>query len=447
MVEPILETTPYTKRTPLSYAMFERARKVQPGGISYRNRYIQPYPFFVKEARGAKLIDLDGNEYTDYWCTHFAMILGHAHPIVMQAIKTQAENGWHFGVEHELEVTLAETISRHVPSAELIRYCSSGSEANFFAVRLARTFTRRDRIAKFEGCWHGPYDPLHLAMRPPFDEPASGGIPKVSQADTIVVPYNDLEGFLGRVKREKLACVILEPVLGAGGMIPAEKDFLKGLREYCDDTGALLIFDEVITGFRLGLSGAQGHFDVKPDVTVMGKIIGGGLPIGAVSGLREIMVRMDHTKYSGSEYAYHGGTFAGNAITLAAGLATIDVLEYSPVYEHVNKLGEKARESLNRTFKENAFPAQTTGIGSIFAIHITSKTPIKDRRAYADSDHEKSRKLFNYMLENEILLLIPEMLHGAISYTHTEADIEYLTTIVERFVKTNAQNEQVQVSG
>ncbi len=155
MTEFNFKETAYTKRTPLSRALFARSKRVQPAGVSYRNRYFEPYPFFVREACGAKLIDLDGNEYTDYWCTHFAMILGHAHPIVMQAIKNQAELGWHFGLEHELEVTLAETIGKHVPSAEMVRYTSSGSEANLFAVRLARTFTGRDRIAKFEGGWHG----------------------------------------------------------------------------------------------------------------------------------------------------------------------------------------------------------------------------------------------------------------------------------------------------
>jgi glutamate-1-semialdehyde 2,1-aminomutase len=429
--------TAYTKRTPLSRALFTRAKRVQPAGVSYSNRYFEPYPFFVREAHGAKLIDLDGNEYTDYWCTHFAMILGHAHPIVMQAIKNQAELGWHFGLEHELEVTLAETINKHIPSAEMIRYTSSGSEANFFAIRLARAFTRRDRIAKFEGGWHGAYDPLHIAMRPPFDKPPSGGIPKASQADTVVVPYNDLDGFLERTKREKLACVILEPVLGAGGMIPADEEFLKGVREYCDDTGALLIFDEVITGFRLGLSGAQGYFNVKPEVTVMGKIIGGGLPIGAVCGLQEIMEKMDHTKYSGLELAYHGGTFAGSALTLSAGAATIDVLEHTPVYQHVDELGERTRASLNRIFKENAFPAQATGIGSLFSIHTTAKTPIKDARCYADSDHEKSRKLFSHLLDDGILMVVPDRLHAAVSYAHTDSDIENLTASVERFVKAN----------
>jgi len=436
--ETILKETAYTKRTPRSRAMFERAKKVEPAGVSYRNRYFEPYPFFVKEARGAKLVDVDGNEYTDYWCTHFAMILGHAHPIVMQAIKAQAENGWHFGLVHELEVTLSETLTKHVPSAELVRYASSGSEANFFAIRLARTFTKREKIAKFEGCWHGAYDPLHIGVKPPFDRPPSGGITKASQQDTILVPYNDLQGFLDCVKQEKLACVILEPVLGAGGMIPAEKEFLKGLRECCDDTGALLIFDEVITGFRLGLSGAQGYFGVKPDITVMGKIIGGGLPIGAVCGRREIVERMDHTKCTGLDYAYHGGTFAGNAITLAAGLATIDVLEHSPVYEHVDRLGKKVRGALNAVFGQNGFPAQAIGIGSLIAIHTTERKPIKDRKSFAESDHEQSTRLFNHMLDNGILMVIPEMLHGAISYAHTESDIQHLTSTIEQYVKGNS---------
>jgi len=441
MAQPDRKAAEYTKRTPLSQALFAKAKRIHPAGVSYSNRFMQPYPFFVKEARGARLIDIDGNAYTDYWCTHFAMILGHAHPLVLQAIKIQAENGWHFGVEHELELSLSETIGKHVPSAEMIRYTSSGSEANFFAVRLARTFTRRDRIAKFEGCWHGAYDPLHIAVRPPFDKPASGGITKGSQADTVVVPYNDLDGFLERTKGEKLACVILEPVLGAGGMIPAEREFLKGLREYCDRTGALLVFDEVITGFRLGLGGAQGFFNVKPDLTVMGKIIGGGLPIGAVCGLGEVMQRMDHTKFSGSNYAYHGGTFAGNALTLSAGLATIDVLEHTPVYEHVDELGKKARTSLDTIFEENLFPAQTTGIGSLLSVHVTQTSPIRNAKILEESDHEKSKLLFAHLLNDGILVLVPERLHGSISYAHKESDVRDLTASVERFVKSDSQEQ------
>jgi glutamate-1-semialdehyde 2,1-aminomutase len=427
--------TPYTKRTPLSRAIYERALKFQPAGISYSNRYLQPYPFYVKEAHGSKLVDVDGNEYTDYWCTHFAMILGHTHPKVLAAIKNQAENGWHFGVEHELELTLSEMISRHLPSAELIRYTSSGSEANLFAVRLARTFTGRDKIVKFEGCWHGAYDPLHVAVRPPFNQTLSGGITKGAQLDTLVVPYNDLDTFLERTKQEKLACVLLEPVLGAGGMIPAQRTFLAGLREYCNRTGTLLVFDEVITGFRLGLGGAQGYYKVKPDVTVLGKIIGGGLPIGAVCGVREVMERMDHMKYSGTAYAYHGGTFSGNALSLAAGVATIDVLKHAPVYDRIDKLGEQARSELNRVFEENSFPAQACGIGSLASIHMSKGAPIRDATVLAKSDHEMSKRLFEHLLNDGILVLVPERMHGGISYAHTESDIEHLTDSVERFVK------------
>jgi len=436
MGEAVLSETAYAKRTPKSRMMFERAKKVEPAGVSYRIRFFDPYPFFVKESKGAQLIDVDGNVYTDYWCTHTAMILGHRHPVVMEAIMMQAEKGWHPGLAHELEVVHAEAITKHVANAEMVRYASSGSEALLFAIRLARTFTKRLGVAKSEGGWHGPYDPVHIALRPPFDAPPSGGITKGSQEDTVVVPFNDLEGFLNRTKGKELACVIVEPVMGAAGMISAERDFLKGLREYCDRTGTLLIFDEVVTGFRLGLSGAQGYFGVKPDLTVLGKIIGGGIPIGAVCGRRDIMEHMDHTKYAGLDYAYHGGTFSGNAISLAAGLATMDVLEHTSVYEHIDKLGGQLRDTLNAIFEDAKFPAQVTGVGSLFGIQMTNRKPLKDANSYLFYDRTQSRKMFYHFLETGVLILNPEMLHGCISSSHTEDDIRHLTSTVERFVKT-----------
>lgn len=417
--------------------MFERAKRVEPAGVSYKNRYFEPYPFFVKKSRGANVIDLDENVYTDYWCTHMAMILGHAYPTVMEAIKRQAENGWHHGFVHELEVAYSEAIVRNVPSAELVRHASSGSEANFFAVRLARTFTKRSKIAKFEGGWQGAYDPLHIAMKPPFDKLPSGGITKGSQQDTIVVPFNDFDGFEDRVKHEQLACVILEPVLFAGGCIPADREFVKAIREYCDSTGTLLVFDEIITGFRLGLDGAQGYYKVQPDLTVLGKIIGGGLPIGAICGRRDVMERMDHTRYSGLDYAYHGNTFSGNAITLAAGLATINVLERFPVYEHIDKLGNIAREGMNRIFEDAGFPAQAVGVGSIFCIHMTNK-PLKDISGFTHYDHAQYKRMFNFLLENGIVILLPEILHGGVSYAHTENDIKHLTGTIEEYVKSTS---------
>ena len=423
--------TGYVSRTSKSRLMYDRSMKVQPAGVSYSNRYFSPYPFFVKEAKGAKLVDIDDNLYTDYWCTHFAMIMGHSHPTVLEAIERQAEKGWHFGFDHELELLHAEKICKHVPSAELVRYTSSGSEANLFAIRLARTYTQRDKIAKFEGCWHGAYDPLHVAVKPPFDKLPSGGITKSSQEDTIVVPYNDLQGFLDRVKNHKIACVILEPVLGAGGMIPAHVDFLNGLREYCDENGALLIFDEVITGFRLGLGGAQMKFGVLPDITVLGKIIGGGLPIGAICGKQEIMDRMDHVRYSGTDYAYHGGTFAGNALSLAAGLATIGLLEDATVYDHLHRLGEKARDALSSLFETMEYPATVTGIESLLGIHMNGN-PIDSRPK--DSNLERSTGLFRSMLENGIVMLRPDLLHGSISYAHTEDEVERLVSTVADYV-------------
>lgn len=434
----VLRKGTYEDRTQKSHAMFERAKKVEPAGVSYKNRHFEPYPFFVKKSRGANVIDLDGNVYTDYWCTHMAMILGHAYPAVMEAIKGQAENGWHHGFVHELEVAHSEAITRNVPSAELVRHASSGSEANFFTIRLARTYTKRSKIAKFEGGWQGAYDPLHIAMKPPFDKLPSGGITKGSQQDTIVVPFNDFDGFEDRVKHEQLACVILEPVLFAGGCIPADREFVKALREYCDSTGALLIFDEIITGFRLGLSGAQGYYKIQPDLTVLGKIIGGGLPIGAICGRRDVMERMDHTKYSGLDYAYHGNTFAGNAITLAAGLASINVLEHYPVYDHIDKLGSLAREGMNRIFEDTGFQAQAVGVGSIFCIHMTKKKPLKDISGFTHYDHAQCKRMFNFLLENGIVILLPEILHGGVSYAHTENDIKHLTETIREYVKSTS---------
>ncbi len=249
----------FEQKTPRSHEFYNRALHLLPAGVSYRNRYFEPYPFYVESAKGSRVTDIDGNFYTDYWCTHFSNILGHSHPRVREAIEKQLQKGWNFGLEHELEVRHAELVKRLVPSAKMIRYSNSGTEANMYAVRLARTFTKRQLIGKFEGGWQGGYDALHCATKPPFEIPSSGGLTKGALADTIALPYNDLEGTREALRKRNVACIVVEPVLGAGGMIPAEREFLTGLRELCDETSALLIFDEVITGFRLGLGGGQGY--------------------------------------------------------------------------------------------------------------------------------------------------------------------------------------------
>jgi len=420
-----------------SHGLYERALNVLPAGVSYKIRFMEPYPFYVDSAHGSKLIDIEGNEYTDYWCTHFSMILGHADPKVKSALVKQLDKGWNYGLAHELEVRHAELVKRCVPSVEMIRFTNSGSEANMYAIRLARTCTKRTMIAKFEGGWHGGYDALHCAIRPPFHVLPSGGLSKRTLKETIALPYNDLDGTRTMIRRRRLACVIVEPVLGSGGMIPAEKEFLAGLRELCDENGALLIFDEVITGFRLELGGGQGYFGVKPDLTVLGKIIGGGLPIGAVGGRRDLLEHMDHTKYSSDEYCFQGGTGAANVLTLVAGEATIQTLMNEPVYEKINKLGDRLVSQLHSSIDRLNSPARVTGVGSLFAIHLT-KQRVRNIAGYSSEQSDRSKKLFKFLLKNGILLLAIDLPHGAVSYAHSEDEIDTLVSRIEKYLKMTA---------
>ncbi|MCJ7455305.1 aspartate aminotransferase family protein [Candidatus Bathyarchaeota archaeon] len=424
----------FVLRTAKSRELYARAQRVLPAGVSYRIRMFEPYPFYVYSAHGSKVVDIDGNSYTDYWCTHFSMILGHSHPRIKKALEKQLEEGWNFGLEHELEVRYAELIKSLVPGAEMIRFSNSGTEANMYATRLARTFTKRSLIGKFEGGWHGGYDALHCAVKPPFEILPSGGLVQGALSDTVVLPYNDIEGTRRTIGKRKLASIVVEPVLGVGGMIPADREFLKGLRELCDETGTLLLFDEVITGFRLGLGGGQGYFNVRPDITVLGKIIGGGLPIGAVSGRRDIMEHMDHTKYSGEDYCFQGGTGAANVLTLAAGEATIQALMDEPVYEKIDGLGQNLRTRLSETFSQSNFDARVTGAGSLFGIHFSKMKCIRDTRHLSGQHKEQAKQMFSYLLNNGILLLSPDLPHGAISYSHSESEIETLVSAIQNYV-------------
>ncbi len=429
----------FERKTPRSRELYDRALHLLPAGVSYRNRLFEPYPFYVESARGSRVTDVDGNSYTDYWCTHFSGILGHSHTRVREALERQLQKGWNFGLVHELEVRHAELVKRFVPSVEMIRYSNSGTEANMYAVRLARTYTKRSLVGKFEGGWHGGYDALHCATKPPFGVLPSGGLTRGALADTVVLPYNDLEATKRILSKRNPACVVVEPVLGAGGMIPADREFLKGVRELCDEINSLLVFDEVITGFRLGLGGGQGYYHVRPDLTVFGKIIGGGLPIGAVAGRREIMEHMDHTKFVGEDYSFHGGTGAANALTLAAGEATIQTLCDEPVYDRIDRLGERARTGLVQIFDRLGVDAQVTGIGSLFAIHFTQEKIVRDSKHFSDIHKAQSRGLFAFLLSRNILVMIPDSLHAAISYSHSEDEIDGLVSCVEDYSKARAR--------
>jgi glutamate-1-semialdehyde 2,1-aminomutase len=422
----------YVSKTSKSKALYERAKKVLPAGVSYGIRYFEPYPFYTAKAKGSKLYDVDGNEYIDFWLGHTALILGHSPPAVVDAVKRQLENGTHYGTSHELEIRLAEQIAKMVSSAEMVRFTNSGTEANMYATRLARAYTGRSKIAKFEGGWHGGYDALHVGVRYPFNIPESAGLTDGALQDTILLPFNDLEGVKKKLRNEKAASIVIEPVLGAGGGIPAEKEFLKGLREFCDEKEILLIFDEVITGFRLAPSGAQQYYGVEPDITVFGKILGGGFPIGAFCGSRETMERLDTVLHKRPYYSFHGGTFAANPITMTAGLATLKILEDGQLINKLNMLGDKIRGQLREVFEANGVDVQVIGVGSLFGTHFT-KEEVKDANAASRADRIKLVDYNLTLIENGVFFLPTHT--GTLSTAHSKVDVEKLFSETEKYAK------------
>ena len=422
----------YVSKTRKSKILFKRAEKVLPAGVSYGIRYFEPYPFYTVKAKGSKLHDVDGNEYVDFWLGHGALILGHGSPAIVKAIKEQLENGTQYGTSHELEIELAEKVANTVPNAQMIRFTNSGTEANMYATRLARAYTGKDKIAKFEGGWHGGYDALHVGVKYPFDIPESAGLTAGSLQDTILLPFNNLKGVKEKLKNEKVASVVIEPILGAGGGIVAEKEFLRGLREFCDEKGILLIFDEVITGFRLAPGGAQQYYGVTADIIVFGKILGGGFPVGAFCGSRKVMERLDSRIYERPLYAFHGGTFAANPITMKAGLTTLRLLEDGRLINSLNKTGKKIRNLLREIFEANGINVQVTGDSSLFNVHFT-KENIVDAGAVFKADR---KRLFDYnfnLIANGVFLLPTH--NGALSTEHSEADVEKLFLETEKYAK------------
>ncbi|WXG42731.1 MAG: aspartate aminotransferase family protein [Promethearchaeati archaeon SRVP18_Atabeyarchaeia-1] len=421
----------YLKRTPMSKKLFEEALKYSPGGVSHNIRYFRPYPFFVKRAEGSRLIDVDNNAYTDYWMVHMSAILGHAHPEIIRAISRQIPMGFHYGTANEVSVDLAETICRNLPSAEMLRFCNSGLEATSYAVRLARGYTSKKYIVKMIGGWHGGNE-LQVAVTPPFDKPESKGILDEQSKFIVSVPFNDIEGTSSSINKlsGEIAGIIVEPVLGSGGCIPADLEYLKSLRELAHDNDALLIFDEVITGFRVALNSAQGYFHVKPDLTTLGKVIGGGFPIGALAGRKEIMNLADHTHATGKgEYVWiGGGTFSMNPMSMTAGLATLRFLIENPkLYDHIGRLGERARTEVDRQFADRGIPTKSTGMGSLLQTHFLREEGLCMKNAEDKSINtlkEKQSKYHFRLLVNGIFFL-PEH-EGAISAAHNERDIERL---------------------
>jgi len=422
----------YLSRTQRSKRLYERAKRVFPAGVSYFIRYMEPYPFYTVKAKRSKLVDADGNEYIDFWMGHCALILGHCPPKIVREVQRQIEKGTHYGTCHELEIALAEQVVKMVPSAEMVRFTNSGTEALMYTIRLARSCTKREKVAKFEGGWHGGYDALHVAVKPPIDVPESSGLTEGTLKDTVVLPFNDIDKVEKTMRKEKLAAVVVEPVQGAGGCIPAEKEFLKALREICTENGVLLVFDEVITGFRLAPGGGQEFFNVLPDITVLGKILGGGFPVGAISGPREIMELMNSLLYERPKFSFHGGTFCANPVTMTAGLAMLKTLEDGTIISDLNKRGDKLRQELVDVFQRKHVDVQVVGVSSLLNTHFTDEE-VKDIHAVFRANREKLTQYHMHLIANGVFFLPTKM--GALSAAHSAEDINKLLIETESFAK------------
>jgi len=438
--------TIYMKRTHRSAELWKRASKVLPGGITANVKFFEPYPTFMKKAKGSRIYDVDGNEYVDYCLCLGPLILGHGHPHVIEAIEKQLTEGGTtmYGTPHELEIKMATELKHLVPCAEMTRFVNSGLEATLHAIRLARAYTRKVKIAKFEGHYHGAHDYVAVSVSPPLDLAGSSdspiavsnsaGLPEFILENTVVLPFNDSASVERIIEKNKdeLAAVIVEPV--ARGFLPPDRDFLKSLRTVTQENNIVLIFDEIMTGFRLGLGGAQEYLKVTPDMVALGKVIGGGLPIGAFAGKSEIM---EHASPVGAKSPYdrvfHSGTFNGCPTVLAAGLATMEVLKKPRTYTHTNWVADEVKKCMRDAFEDNEIEAKVIGLASMFQTVFTSEN-VKDYRDIARADSKK-RVNFDLGLINNGAYVRPGRTYYT-SLVHTKSDLKTTFDAVGKAAKT-----------
>lgn len=405
---------------------FARAQKVIPGGVNSPVRAfgsVGRNPVFIDRGEGAYIWDIDGNRYLDLVGSWGPLIVGHAHPEVVAAIKKVAEQGTSYGAPTEVETVLAEVILKAYPSMDMIRMVNSGTEATMSALRLARGVTGRTKIVKFEGCYHGHSDQLLIKAGSgalTLGVPTSPGVPKQVAAATISARYNDLNGLKEIFEREgeEIACVILEPVAGNMGVVLPEEGFLQGVRRLTEEYGALLIFDEVITGFRVGYGGAQAHFGIDPDLTCLGKVIGGGLPVGAYGGKRRFMEQI-----APSGPVYQAGTLAGNPLAMNAGLATLKLLQRPGTYEALDSKTARLADGLKRLASEAGIPVWVNAIGAMFSVFFTD-VPVKDYSSACTSDVKRFASYHRGMLERGIYLAPSQFESILLSTAHTDSDID-----------------------
>lgn len=427
---------PKNRQDSKSEKLFERAKKTIPGGVNSPVRAFSPFPFFTARANGSKIEDVDGNKYIDYCMAYGPLILGHGNPKIQEKVKAQLSNGTMFGTPTELEVEFAEIIAKSVPCIDMMRVISSGTEATMHAIRVARGYTGRSKIIKFEGCYHGAHDYVLVKAgsgASTFGTPDSLGIPNDTVKNTILLPYNDEEAFVKTIEKEgnEIATVIIEPIIGNAGVILPNEGYLQMIRKITEEKGIILIFDEVITGFRLGTGGAQEHYNVTPDLVTLGKIIGGGFPIGAFGGKKEIM-----SLISPVGKVYQAGTLSGNPISVTAGLTAVKILieEKQKIYGRLNELGSKMRNGLNNHIEDNKLSAQINGLSSMFQIFFTDK-PVKSYSDAKSSDLNKFLKYHRKLLHNGIFLPPSQFETCFISAAHTDEDIEKTLEIMGTTLK------------
>jgi glutamate-1-semialdehyde 2,1-aminomutase len=408
-----------------SKVLFEKSQRVIPGGVNSPVRAFRAVggtPVFFRKANGAYLWDVDGNKYIDYVGSWGPAILGHAHPEVVRAVQERAVDGLSFGAPTEAELLMAEKLCELMPSIEQVRLVSSGTEATMSAIRLARGATGRKKIIKFEGCYHGHADALLVKAGSgalTFGNPSSAGVPPEVAADTVVLTYNslaELQTTFADIGSE-IACVIIEPIAGNMNFIVPDASYMHALRELCTKHGAVLIFDEVMTGFRVGLRGVQGHFGITPDLTTLGKVIGGGMPVGAFGGRRDLMANM--APLGG---VYQAGTLSGNPVAVAAGLKTLELVSKPGFFEALSATTKQLCDGLMDAAKAEGETFAAASLGGMFGMFFAPSPPT----SYADvmkSDRERFNRFFHGMLERGVYLAPSAFEAGFVSKAHTDADI------------------------
>ncbi|MEW9503109.1 aspartate aminotransferase family protein [Jeotgalibacillus marinus] len=444
-----------SENTKQSAQLFENAKKVIPGGVTANIKYIAPHPIIMEKGKGSKLYDVDKNEYIDYLLCYGALILGHGYPSVFEAAMGQMKEAGTtiFGTPHRLETVMAEKLISLYPGIEMVRFTNSGLEATLLAIRTAMAYTGKQKLAKFEGHYHGGYDQVLLSVNPEVEQagdavipnavPESQGIPDYYVENTVILPFNDLASTekILRARAHEISSIIMEPI--QGGFIPADQEFITGLRALTEELGILLIFDEVKTGFRLSLGGAQKKYGIKPDLTALGKVLGGGFPVGAIGGKKEIMqisapdrgrdiLTAGAENKNKNDALFHSGTYNGHPTILASGLATIEVLEREGTMEALFFNTRSLRNQLEDVYKRYDIPMQTVGEGSIFNI-ILSKSRIKNYRDMGKADTTLRKKLDYELLK--LGVYTKPLNRYSMSVVHTEEDITRTVEAHEKAIK------------